>query len=111
MSGTVPHRGETQIGRVVQAVRELFEGRSNAVGEITLAANAASTTVTTANGGAALLNCSQDSKPFLIPRTANAAAALATTYIPVADVTQGQFVIRHANDAQIDKTFGFVLLG
>jgi hypothetical protein len=40
-----------------------------------------------------------------MPMTANAAAALATTYIVPA---KGQFVITHANNAQADKTFRYV---
>jgi hypothetical protein len=48
---------------------------------------------------------------FLSPQTANAAAALATTYVQAADITKQQFVITHANNAQTDKTFGWVVLG
>ena len=60
----------------MRAVRELFEGRSNAVGTFTLTPGAASTTVTAQNCGAGciVLPC---------PKTANAAAELGngTMYI------------------------------
>jgi hypothetical protein len=46
---------------------------------------------------------------LLSPTTANAAAALATTYVSA--VTQGSFTLTHANNAQTDKTFGYVALG
>ena len=46
MSGNVPIPTEKDPYKIARAIRELFEGRSNAVGSFTLAANAASTTVT-----------------------------------------------------------------
>ena len=99
-----PHAGEKEVSRIVQSIRELWQGRSLAVGEVTLAAGAALTVV-------ASPNCGAGARVFLSPRTANAAAALATTYIPVADVDQGTFTIRHANNAQVDKTFGYEARG
>ena len=99
-----PHLGETEIGRIVQSIRELWQGRSMAVGELTLAAGAALTVVSSPN-------CGAGARVFLAPRTANAAAALATTYIPVADVVKGAFTVRHANNAQVDKTFGYEVRG
>lgn len=96
MAGTMPSLQEKNLVKILQSVRELFQGRSNAVGEVTLTANAASTTVTAPNIGAG-------TKPQLTPKTANAAAALATTYVSA--VTVGAFTITHANNAQVDKTF------
>ena len=104
MAGSTLSSNETRISEVVRAVRELFQGRGHNVGEVTLTANAATTVVTHAN-------CGESSIPKLTPRTANAAAALATTYIAVANVVPGQFTINHANNAQVDKTFGYVLGG
>lgn len=104
MSGTMPFEGETNIRRIVLSVRELFQGRGNAMGELTLAANVTETVVQAAN-------CGQDSRISLTPRTANAAAALGTTYIPAADVGPGVFTVRHANSAQIDRTFGYSIRG
>ncbi len=90
--------------RIVDAIIQLVQGRMNAVGEVTLAAGAALTVVS-------WVNCSIDSRIFLMPKTANAAAALATTYIPDVDIVQGSFTIRHVNNAQVDKVFAFLCIG
>lgn len=104
MAGTLPALDETRVRVIVQAVRELFRGRSLAVGELTLTANATSTTV-------ADPNCGEGSRISLHPRTANAAGALATTRITVANTTRGQFIVTHANTADVDKTFGYAIHG
>lgn len=93
---------EKEPRRFVLAINQLGQGRSNAVGSVTLTANAASTTVTAQN-------CGSGSSVFLFPKTANAAAALATTY--VGTVSNGSFVITHANNSQSDKSFFWVALG
>jgi hypothetical protein len=46
---------------------------------------------------------------FLMPTTANAAAALSTTFIVETDVVSGQFTITHANNAQTDRTFFYLV--
>jgi hypothetical protein len=88
------------------AVNQALKGKINSVGTVTLTANAASTTVTNplvGDSGCVIL---------LFPQTANAAAALATTYIATAGYTRStSFVITHANNAQVDKTFSYVILG
>lgn len=93
---------ERDVRRIVQAIRELTQGRSNATKQVTLTPNAAATVVEA-------INCSKDSEVFLSPRTANAAAAVPTTYISA--VGQGTFTIAHANNAQVDRTFGIIGLG
>ncbi len=103
MAGTIPHIYERDQTRINQAIRDLFAGRSNAVGEVTLTANDTTTTVTA-------LNIGIDSKVFLMPTTANAAADfVAGVYISA--VTSGGFEITHPNDADTDKTFFWVALG
>jgi hypothetical protein len=102
MTATVLAREEKELSKVVGAVQELTKGRSNATGAVTLTANATTTVVTA-------MNCGADSYPFLIPLTANAAAALATTYVSA--VANGSFTLTHANNSQTDKEFGFVCLG
>lgn len=104
MAGNPPHLNENQPFRINGAIRELFEGRSNAVGEVTLTASAASTVVTA-------INCGSDSKIFLMPTTANAAADFASGSLYVSDVSPGTFTITHPNDADSDKTFFWVALG
>lgn len=104
MAGNVPNAAETNIRKIVQGVRELFQGRSNAVGTLTLEDGAASTTVTA-------INCGQDSKVFLTPTTANAAAEVGAGTLYVSSVASGAFTLTHANNAQTDRTFVYVCLG
>ena len=98
--------GEADPRRIADVVRQLVEGRSNAVGTVTLAANAATTTV-------AAPTCGPASLPFLFPTTAHASAEWAAggLYILQSNVTKAQFVITHANNAQADRTFAWVVLG
>lgn len=101
-TGTMPATSEKDIGRVVQSVRELYEGRSQAIGTVTLTAGQTTTVVNHQN-------CAPSSYPQLEPMTANAAAARATTYISA--VAKGSFTITHANNAQTDRTFSYALRG
>lgn len=94
--------GEKEINRVVAVVRQLVEGRSNAVGIVTLTANAGSTVVTA-------VNCGPNSAVFLFPTTANAAAIVAATYVSA--VAAGTFTVTHTNSASTGKTFFWVALG
>lgn len=84
------------------AIQQLQQGRSNALVQATLTANATTTTVTAPN-------CATGSAVLLSPTTANAAAALATTY--VSTISNGAFVLTHANNAQIDRIFRVATLG
>lgn len=104
MSGYYPSLSENKLINIVRAIRDCLNGRSNAFGQFTLTANAASTTV-------AAENCAPESSIALMPMTANAAAALATTFITSANITAGQFVLTHANNAQVDKTFRYAIQG
>lgn len=91
--------------RVAAAILQwVRNGKLNNVGEVTLTANAASTTLTDALIG-------PDSKISIndTPLTANAAAAIATTYQDAP--TTGSVVIRHANNAQTDRTFRYSVTG
>lgn len=93
---------EKDLTVIVAAVNELVDGRSNNTGTVTLAVSAATTSVSFAN-------CSTLSAIFLSPRTADAAAALSTTY--VSTKLNGSFVLTHANNAQADRTFDFSCVG
>jgi hypothetical protein len=92
-----PTEGRVRV--LAQAIKHLIEGRSNANGELTLTST--TITKTTINGQAGV---------FIFPKTANAAAELAagTCY---AVVSAGQIVITHANNAQTDRTFYYVVIG
>ena len=95
---------EKNVWRIVQAVRQLVEGRNNATGIVTLRAGQVTTVVPAQN-------CGMGSAVFLFPRTANAAAKVATTYVKDADVIKGQFVVTHANSADADQSFYWIATG
>jgi hypothetical protein len=102
MSGFSVSTTETDLAKFAIAIQQLYAGRSNATGSVTLAASAPSTVVTP-------INCAPGSAVFLFPKTANAAAALATTF--VGTVGKQTFTITHANNAQVDRSFFYVCLG
>lgn len=104
MSGNVPLAGETNLYKIVCAIRELFEGRSNAVGTFTLTPSAASTVVSAPN-------CGTGSSVLLTPKTANAAAELGNGTMYIATVANGSFTVTHANNAQSDRTFMWAAFG
>lgn len=103
----VPHLQEKSLPRMNQALRDLAAGRSNAVGEVTLAADANTFTVVTAP------NCGEDSKVFMFPASANAAHEMANGSVYVSDVASGTFTVQHSNDSATanNRTFFWVALG
>lgn len=105
MSGLTLSPSERNPVTIVQAIRQLMDGRNNATGTVTLAVAPATTTVVPAP------NCAPGCHVSIFQQTANAAAALATTYIRPVDVVQQQFTITHAASAQADRTFSWVCLG
>lgn len=88
--------------KIVQAVRELIQGRSNAVGNTTVTLRAGFTTTTVSDRLA-----SASSHIDLMPLTANAAAALGSTYVSARG--QYTFTLTHANNAQVDRTYGYAV--
>lgn len=96
--------GERDPQRIVDAIIQLVQGRHNSGGTVTLTAGQTTTAVSHPN-------CSKDSyvDVFGGARTANAAAAVATSYI--SSVVQGGFVITHANNGQTDRTFFYKVTG
>lgn len=97
-------RGEKDIQRIVDAIIQLNEGRQASVGDVTLRASQTTTVVS-------FPNCSTECRVFLFPQTANAAAALATTYILKTNILRRQFTITHASNGQTDKDFSFLCIG
>jgi hypothetical protein len=102
MSGYGVSTSEKDPMAFAVAIQSLFNGRTNAAGIVTLTPGATSTVVPAPN-------CSAQCGIWLFQKTANAAAALATTYISA--VGKQQFTISHANNAQADRTFFWVALG
>ena len=97
---------EEHTRKVAEAVRELQEGKLRSIGTVTLAASAATTTLTDRRIG-------RETGVLLIPTTANASAEVGngTIYQTYKNATKGQAVLNHANNAQTDRTFIYVLLG
>jgi hypothetical protein len=93
---------ETDQGKINRAIQQLEQGRLNVTGTCTLAAGATTTVVKAAN-------CGAGSQVLLMAKTADAAAALATTYVSA--IANGSFTITHTNNAQTDRIFGFACLG
>jgi ABC-type branched-subunit amino acid transport system substrate-binding protein len=104
VSATIVGTNEKDLTKFAFSLQQLAQGRSNAVGTVTLRASQTTTTVTAPN-------CGAGSRVFLFPATANAAAVVAMTYVLAANVTAGQFIITHASDADVDQTFYWVALG
>jgi hypothetical protein len=88
--------------RIASALNRVIEGRTDNYGSVTLRAGETTTTVTDQNA-------SENSTIVLSPRTANAAAALATTY--VGSKLNKSFVLTHASNSQTDKTFDYAVIG
>lgn len=85
-------------------LNRLLRGKINSVGAatFTLTANAATSTLSDVNiGGPSFIG--------LMPMTAHAAAELATLYFNTP--LKGSVVVNHANTAQTDRTFTYVVLG
>lgn len=104
MTATVVARDEKDLKKFAQAINQLAQGRSNAVGSVTLTASAASTVVTA-------ITCAVGSVVLLSPLTAHAAAELAAGGCYISSVGEKTFTITHANNGQVDRTFGYVCLG
>lgn len=102
MSVAIVQTSEKDLTKFAFAIQQLAQGRSNAVGTVTLNHDQTTTTVTNQT-------CGLESIVLLMPKTLNAAGALATTY--VSHVGPGTFTLTHANAASTDRTFGYINLG
>lgn len=94
------------LTRVATTLNEVLRGRLNATGTLTLTANAASSTLTDDR-------ISINSAIILVPATANAAAELGngTLFISETNRVNGSIILTHANNAQADRTYRFVIIG
>jgi hypothetical protein len=104
MTAYVPGITETDLKKIILAIQQLAAGRSNAVGSVTLATGASSTTVTTAN-------CAAGSVPILVPASASAATEMGNGTLHVSVVANGAFTIAHANSATTGRTFLYAVVG
>ena len=85
-------------------VNRLNLGKLNCTGTVVLAPDAASTTVADSRATAA-------SFIGLSPLTANAAGEAAAGTLHVAARGSGSFTLAHANNAQGDRSFAYVIIG
>lgn len=93
--------GEKDLRRIVDVVRSLVAGKMNVVTSVTLAANAATTTLTdTRLGGGSFVG--------FTPTTANAKAE-GTPYVTAK--AKGSCTLNHANNAQVDRTYDVLIIG
>lgn len=92
--------------RYYEVIQQLRKGKMECVGEVTLTANAASTTLTDTR-------ISPQSVIVWHPTTANAATELygGTLYITDANMGSGTATITHANNAQTDRSFRYAVIG
>jgi hypothetical protein len=100
----VPGLTETDLKKIVLAVQQLAAGRSNAVGTVTLATSAATTTVTDNN-------CATGSTVLFTPTTANAATEVGNGTMYLSSVANKSFTITHANSATTGRTFLYAIVG
>ncbi len=94
------------VRRLWDALHALRLGKMEVVQELTLTANAATTTFTR-------LGVSPQTGIIFDPKSANAAAELAagTMYVLTIDRSNDSFVVTHANNAQVDRLFHVITIG
>lgn len=93
--------------QVADKLNQIAQGRLDSIGEVTLAAGAASTAVS--DEGA--LFAHSGSVILLSPLTAHAAAEIGAGTLYVSSRSRGSFTLTHANNAQTDRTFSYVVIG
>lgn len=87
---------------IATALNNAIGGRLNITTTVTLRASATTTTIVDPRIGAMTV-------PILVPQTADAASALASVYY--AFTSRNTITLTHASSANIDQTFGVVLIG
>lgn len=106
-SPTFVDRKEWELS-ITNAITSLINGKTNNTKSLTLVANSASTQVAEAPGRIGL-----NTIILFMPTTANAATEYASggMYVSAIDIENRTFTITHANNAQTDRTFNYVLIG
>lgn len=99
--GTIPRTVTAVAAVAVQSITGSVPSGPSAFGSITLNANATTTIVLNANVRAT-------SVVTLSPQTQDAANDMASTSVVA---SSGQFVITHANNSRVDRTFGYSVGG
>ena len=90
--------------KISEVVRGIMQGKINATGSVTLTANQATTTLNDLRlGPGSVIN--------FMPTTANAAAEVGAGGMYVSSRGKQTATITHANNAQVDRTFAYSILG
>lgn len=89
---------------ISEVVNNVLDGKLNSTGEFTCTASAASTDVSDFRAG-------KDSIILLMPTTANASAEIGAGTIYISTRAKQSFTVSHANNAQTDRTFGYIIIG
>ena len=101
-------RSANNLGRDIEIARhaggQVGLGTGNTAGSSVYCAPGTGTAKGTGNA-----NANSNGYPFLLPLTANAAAALSTTY--ASSITATGFTLTHANAGTTDRTFAFHFTG
>lgn len=93
------------VRKIAVCLNAVLSGKINATTDVTLTANAGSTTLTDARIGF------QSAVIPAMPTTANAAAEFGSGTLYIDTLLKGSCVIHHANNAQTDRTIRFVIIG
>lgn len=94
--------GEKDIRRIVMAVRQVIQGRSDATGIVNLTVSSITTTVLAPA-------CGPVSQVFLYPQSLASAGFL--TSVSASNTSAGQFVINHSVTSNANLTYSWVALG
>lgn len=89
---------------VAFAVNQLVDGKMNATGQLTLAQNATSTTVTDYRVG-------ENSVILMMPLTRNASSEYTNNHFYISDRSKFSFTIQHRSKNHSDLNFMYVVLG
>ncbi len=90
------------VAKLSRAINNILNGKTNNIGTVTLTTGVTSTIVVDSRVG-------YNSVIILSPTTANAVAAISTTY--VSTYGDGTFTITHASGASVDRTFKYTITG
>lgn len=101
----IPNANE-MARRLAMTANQSVSGKMNVTGTFTVIPNVATTTITFADGQLGI-----DTKIKFTPTTANAAAEQATMYVSAKNVAANTITVTHANNAQVDRIFDYVLIG
>jgi len=95
-----------ELRRMWEVMAQVRRGKMDIVSELTLTANAATSTLT-------WRGLSPQSVVVFDPKTANAAAELygGTMYVLTADRGNDAWTVTHANNAQTDRVFQVAVIG